>query len=176
MQVLDPAHRELALKTCFGTVAPVPLLTFTPLIRVFRHRCGNAVAVGCLTALGDAFSDPNHYGVAPTEPLATLANQVLYDSSLFADDRRPQPIPMSAEPPTTRSMPTITPTASRLASGLRKNINTASSQSTIPETIGQPHDGWPERRKSNAIIKELMPSKKSQAATTNTRAIAPAKG
>ena len=65
------AHWTLALQTGLATGVLAVLLSFTPVGRLYRNRWGNALVVGCLTALGDAWSHPNHYPLAFAEPLVT---------------------------------------------------------------------------------------------------------
>jgi hypothetical protein len=84
-------HWEIALKTGLATGALVLLLSLTPAIGVFRHRYANAAAVGCLTALGDAYSHVDHYGTAGLEAIVTgLVSAViaLVASFLFEDRAR----------------------------------------------------------------------------------------
>lgn len=69
--VLSLPHWELALRTGLATGALVLLLSFTPLAKVFRNRYGNALVVGSLTALGDAYSHVNNYEIAYAEPIVT---------------------------------------------------------------------------------------------------------
>ena len=64
-------HWEIALRTGLATSVLVLILSFTPLVKVFRNLYGNALAVGMLTALGDAFSHANNYGIAYAEPIVT---------------------------------------------------------------------------------------------------------
>ena len=64
-------HWEIALRTGLATGVLVLILSFTPLVKLFRNLYGNALAVGMLTALGDAFSHANNYGIACTEPIVT---------------------------------------------------------------------------------------------------------
>jgi hypothetical protein len=71
LNVLSPAHWELALRTGLYTAALVLLLSFTGFVKVFRNRYGNAAAVGCLTAVGDAYSHEEHYGGFHAEALVT---------------------------------------------------------------------------------------------------------
>jgi multidrug transporter EmrE-like cation transporter len=65
------AHWTLALQTGFATAVLALLLTFTPARRLYLNPWGNALVVGALTALADAWSHPNHYGVAYAESLLT---------------------------------------------------------------------------------------------------------
>ncbi len=53
-----------ALQTGLVTGALAGLLGFTPPLRACKHRCGNALLVGGLTVLGDAWSHPSHFGGA----------------------------------------------------------------------------------------------------------------
>ena len=69
--VLSPAHWELALRTGVATGVLALLLSFTPVVRLYRSRHGNALMVGCLTVLGDSFSHPNHYGPPYAEAIVT---------------------------------------------------------------------------------------------------------
>ncbi len=71
VNVSSLAHWEIALRTGLVTGVLVLLLSFTPLSRLFRNRYGNALAVGCLTALGDAYSHVNHYGIGYAEAILT---------------------------------------------------------------------------------------------------------
>ena len=65
------AHWEIALRTGLVTGILVLVLSFTPFVELYRNRYGNALAVGGLTALGDAYSHANHYGIAYTEAIVT---------------------------------------------------------------------------------------------------------
>ena len=65
------AHWELALRTGVVTGLLAVLISFTPLGRLYRNRYGNALVVGGLTAIGDAYSHENHYGIAFAEPIVT---------------------------------------------------------------------------------------------------------
>ena len=69
--VASLAHWEIALRTGLATGVLVLILSFTPFVGLFRNRYGNALAVGGLTALGDAYSHANHYGIAYTEAIVT---------------------------------------------------------------------------------------------------------
>ena len=64
-------HWEIALRTGLVTGVLVVVLSFTPLVEIFRNRYGNSLAVGGLTALGDAYSHANHYGIGYTEAIVT---------------------------------------------------------------------------------------------------------
>ena len=69
--ILSMVHWTIALQTGLLTGLLAVLLTFTPVAPLYAHRYGNALIVGCLTAVGDSFSHPNHYGVPFAEPIIT---------------------------------------------------------------------------------------------------------
>jgi len=71
--VLSAVHWATAVKTGLLTGVVALLLSFTPVARLYRNRYGNAAVVGAITALGDAFSHPNHYGFFHAEALLTGA-------------------------------------------------------------------------------------------------------
>jgi hypothetical protein len=71
--VLSAVHWETALKTGGVTGVVALLLSFTPVARLYGNRFGNAAVVGAITALGDAYSHPNHYGFLHAEALLTGA-------------------------------------------------------------------------------------------------------
>lgn len=84
-------HWTTALQTGLVTGILALLLSFTPARKLFRNRFGNALIVGCLTAVADVFSHPNHYGIAYSEALATGAVSfvlALAGSYLFEDRGR----------------------------------------------------------------------------------------
>lgn len=66
------AHWTTALQTGLGTGLLALLLSFVPgASRLYGNRYGNAAVVGCLTALGDAWSHAGHYGIAYGEAVVT---------------------------------------------------------------------------------------------------------
>lgn len=71
--IMSVAHWTLALQTGLLTGLLAVLLTFTPAVRLYKHRYGNALIVGVLTAIGDAYSHPNHYRIPFLEPIVTGA-------------------------------------------------------------------------------------------------------
>jgi len=83
------AHWTIALHTGLATGLLALLISFSPLGRLYRNRFGNAAIVGCLTALGDAYSHPNHYGVAYAEPVVTglIAGLLTLAGSYLFEDR-----------------------------------------------------------------------------------------
>jgi hypothetical protein len=85
----SPAHWTIALRTGLVTGLVALLLSFTPVARLYPNRYGNALVVGGLTALGDAYSHPNHYGFLHAEALLTGAVSALLAvlASYLLEDR-----------------------------------------------------------------------------------------
>ena len=71
--VWSAVHWTIALRTGLVTGVVALLLSFTPVARLYPNRYGNALVVGAITALGDAYSHPNHYGFFHAEALLTGA-------------------------------------------------------------------------------------------------------
>ncbi|MCC8395520.1 hypothetical protein LJ656_23315 [Paraburkholderia sp. MMS20-SJTR3] len=69
--ILSLPHWMIALQTGLLTGLLAVLLTFTPAAGFYKHRYGNALIVGVLTTIGDAFSHPNHYRIPFVEHLMT---------------------------------------------------------------------------------------------------------
>jgi hypothetical protein len=69
--LVSAVHWKIALQTGVGTGILALLLTLTPLGRLFAHRYGNALMVGGLTALADAWSHPGRLGFEYGEALLT---------------------------------------------------------------------------------------------------------
>lgn len=63
--VMSSEHWSVALRTGLATGALAVLLTFTPALRLYANRFGNALIMGGLTMVGDAYSHENHYGGFP---------------------------------------------------------------------------------------------------------------
>jgi hypothetical protein len=82
-------HWALALQTGLVTGLLAVLLTFTPAARLYGSRLGNAAVVAVLTALGDAWSHPSHYGLRHGEAIATgaIAGLLAYAASFVLEDR-----------------------------------------------------------------------------------------
>ena len=87
--IFSAVHWTNALQTGLVTGVLAVLLSFTPLLRAYRNRYGNALLVGSLTAFGDAWSHPSHFGGAWLEPLVTGAVSALLAllASLLFEDR-----------------------------------------------------------------------------------------
>jgi hypothetical protein len=66
-------HWMTALQTGLVTGILAVLLSFTPAAKLYKNRYGNALIVGSLTALGDAYSHASHYGSSYTEAVLTGA-------------------------------------------------------------------------------------------------------
>lgn len=89
--LMSLAHWTIALQTGLLTGLLAILLTFTPAVRLYSHRYGNALIVGALTATGDAYSHASHYHVPYLEHLLTGAISAiltLIASYLFEDRAR----------------------------------------------------------------------------------------
>jgi hypothetical protein len=71
--VLSAVHWATALKTGVVTGVVALLLSFTPVARLYGNRYGNAAVVGAVTALGDVYAHPNHYGAFHAEAVLTGA-------------------------------------------------------------------------------------------------------
>jgi hypothetical protein len=56
--LFSAVHWTTALKTGLLTGVVALLLSLTPVARLYSHRYGNALIVGAVTALGDAYSHP----------------------------------------------------------------------------------------------------------------------
>ena len=75
--VLSAVHWATALQTGLATGVVALLLSFTPVARLYPNRYGNALVVGAVTALGDAWAHPNHYGFFHAEAILTGAVSAL---------------------------------------------------------------------------------------------------
>ena len=69
--LMSLAHWAIAFRTGLLTGVLAVLLTFTPAAKLYANRYGNALVVGCLTALGDAWSHTSHYRIPVLEHLLT---------------------------------------------------------------------------------------------------------
>jgi hypothetical protein len=65
------SHWTIAIQTGLVTGILAVLLTFTPARKLYAHRYGNALLVGCLTMLGDTYSHPSHYHFPFVEHIVT---------------------------------------------------------------------------------------------------------
>jgi len=71
--VWSVVHWTTALQTGLATGVVALLLSFTPVARLYPNRYGNALVVGAVTAFGDIWAHPNHYGFFHAEALRTGA-------------------------------------------------------------------------------------------------------
>lgn len=87
--VLSALHWKIALTTGIGTGLLALAITLTPLGRLFTHRYGNAVLVGCLTAIADAWSHPGRFGFEYGEALLTglVSGLLALAGSFLFEDR-----------------------------------------------------------------------------------------
>ncbi len=69
--LVSAAHWKLALQTGVGTGLLALLLTLTPVGKLFARRYGNALMVGGLTVVADAWSHPGRFGFEYGEALLT---------------------------------------------------------------------------------------------------------
>lgn len=89
--ITSVAHWTIALHTGLLTGLLAVLLTFTPASKLYAHRYGNALIVGLLTMLGDAYSHTSHYRIPYVEHIVTGAISgllTLAASYLFEDRAR----------------------------------------------------------------------------------------
>ena len=93
VNLVSAVHWKLALQTGLGTGALALLITFTPLGRLFTHRYGNALLVGTLTAIADAWSHPGRFGIEYGEALLTgaVAALLALAGSFVFEDRARRP-------------------------------------------------------------------------------------
>ena len=76
--LVSAVHWKIALQTGIGTGLLALLLTLTPVGKLFTRRYGNALMVGGLTAIADAWSHPGRFGFEYGEALLTgLVSAVL---------------------------------------------------------------------------------------------------
>jgi hypothetical protein len=82
-------HWKIALQTGLGTGFLALVLSFTPLGRLFGQRYGNAVLMGVLTALADAWSHPGRFGIAWGEAVLTgvVSGLIVLATSFLIEDR-----------------------------------------------------------------------------------------
>lgn len=83
------AHWTTALQTGLATGILAVLLTFTPAGRLYANRYGNALVVGLLTMLGDAYSHANHYDIPFAEAIVTgvISGLLTLAGSYLFEDR-----------------------------------------------------------------------------------------
>lgn len=87
--VMSFVHWTIAFRTGLFTGLLAVLVTFTPAAKLYRHRYGNALLVGILTALGDAFSHVSPYRVPYVEHVMTgvVSGLLALAASYLLEDR-----------------------------------------------------------------------------------------
>src|SRR5258706_7853074 len=87
--LVSAIHWRIALQTGIATGILALLITLTPVGKLFAHRYGNALLVGGLTALADAWSHPGRFGFEYGEALLTgLVSGVLALAGSFVLEDR----------------------------------------------------------------------------------------
>jgi hypothetical protein len=87
--VASLAHWSIAFKTGLFTGLLAVALTFTPAAKLYTNRYGNALLMGILTMLGDAYSHTSHYRVPWLEHMLTGVASGLFTliASYLLEDR-----------------------------------------------------------------------------------------
>ncbi len=87
--LISAVHWKIALQTGVATGILAILITFTPVGRMFTHRYGNALLVGGLTTLADAWSHPGRFGFEYGEALLTglVSGLLALAGSFLLEDR-----------------------------------------------------------------------------------------
>jgi hypothetical protein len=86
--LVSAVHWRIALQTGVGTGILALLLTLTPVGRLFAHRY-NALMVGSLTVVADAWSHPGRFGFKYGEALLTglVSGLLALAGSFVLEDR-----------------------------------------------------------------------------------------
>jgi hypothetical protein len=87
--IMSLAHWSIALHTGLLTGLLAVLLTFFPVARLYRNRYGNALIVGLLTMVGDAYSHRSHYHIGYLEHIMTgvISGLLALAASYLFEDR-----------------------------------------------------------------------------------------
>jgi hypothetical protein len=87
--ILSLVHWTIAFKTGLLTGLLAILLTFTPAKKLFANRYGNALTVGLLTMLGDAYAHTSHYRIPYVEHVLTgvVSGLLALAASFLLEDR-----------------------------------------------------------------------------------------
>lgn len=85
--IMSFAHWTLAFKTGLFTGLLAVLLTFTPLAKLYSNRYGNALVMGGLTAIGDAYSHPSHYSFPEALLTGAASGLITLAASFLFEDR-----------------------------------------------------------------------------------------
>lgn len=86
---MSAAHWAIAFQTGLFTGLLAVLLTFTPAAKLYTHRYGNALIVGILTTVGDAYSHASHYRIPYVEHIVTgaISGLLTLAASYLLEDR-----------------------------------------------------------------------------------------
>ena len=89
VNLVSAVHWRIALQTGVGTGILALLLTLTPMGRLFGNRYGNALMMGILTAVADAWSHPGRFGFEYGEALLTglVSGLLVLAGSFVFEDR-----------------------------------------------------------------------------------------
>jgi hypothetical protein len=90
LALLSLPHWKIALQTGIGTGILAVLLSFSPLLKVLANRYGNALVMGILTAIADAWSHPGRFVDAPYgEAVLTgvMSGLIVLATSFVIEDR-----------------------------------------------------------------------------------------
>ena len=87
--LLSAVHWKIALQTGVGTGMLALLLTLTPAGSLFARRYGNALLMGALTAVADAWSHPGRFRIEYGEALLTglVSGLLVLAASFVFEDR-----------------------------------------------------------------------------------------
>ncbi|PRY09553.1 hypothetical protein B0G73_101459 [Paraburkholderia sp. BL25I1N1] len=87
--IMSLAHWTIAFHTGLLTGLLAVLLTFTPVAKLYGNRYGNAVIVGLLTAVGDAYAHASHYRIPYVEHIVTgvVSGLLTLAASYLFEDR-----------------------------------------------------------------------------------------
>ena len=85
--IMSVAHWALAFKTGIFTGLLAVLLTFTPAAKLYSNRYGNALVMGVLTAIGDAYSHPSHYTFPEAILTGAMSGLITLAASFIFEDR-----------------------------------------------------------------------------------------
>ncbi|WP_322045272.1 hypothetical protein [Paraburkholderia sp. J67] len=85
--IMSLAHWALAFKTGIFTGLLAVLLTFTPAAKLYSNRYGNALVMGVLTAIGDAYSHPSHYTFPEAILTGAMSGLITLAASFIFEDR-----------------------------------------------------------------------------------------
>ena len=82
-------HWRIALQTGLGTGLLALLLTVTPIGKLVGDRYGNAVVMGVLTAIADAWSHPGRFQAEFGEAILTgvVSGLIVLATSFLVEDR-----------------------------------------------------------------------------------------